>query len=131
MTSTFNFSALSSADLQQIIADSNVELLKKNFTEGNSIFSDKSCLLSRVEVRHHLMTEYGKNRNKTLIADGEQLNGGRHIGLKCKDCNTFKLNCSNLSKKGGWRLVEGNCNLEHDTLCISAYKPTTVHYTMY
>ena len=76
-------------------------------------------------MRDFLLNEYGRKQNKTLIHDSNK-KGGTIIGLKCKHCNSFKLNCVNKKKNGGWKFSDGNCNFVHDVLCMGSYTATTV-----
>jgi hypothetical protein len=117
-----NVSGFSAAELQQLIADSTAQLNKKICDEGLLNFTHDS---KRSEVRDFLISQYGRSQNKTLLDDSIK-RGGNIIGLKCKHCSTFKLNCVNLKKQGGWHFVAGDCTLFHDALCIGSYTPSTV-----
>ncbi len=115
-------SHLSAVELQQLIANSTAQLNKKTSDE---VFSNFTHASKRSEVRDFLISQYGRSQNKTLLDDSIK-RGGNIIGLKCKHCNTFKLNCVNLKKQGGWHFVAGDCTLNHDALCIGSYTPSTV-----
>ena len=81
---------------------------------------------TRAEVRQHLLFQYGRNQNKALLEDRRKHKGSKVIGLKCRDCETFKLQCNYLKLKGGWKIAAKECNLNHDSQCNGAYRPSLV-----
>ncbi len=111
--------------------DLNDQILALQRQVQQRLFEDdlKRIFISRKEARDHILELYGKDGDKTLVADTSVYKCGHTLGVKCKNCDSFKMFCKLC--KGQWVYVKEKCNYTHDAQCIGTYKPRAVSSCVY